>query len=549
MMVGFDLLNDDVVTYLLGFILQAADRSLDGRAALVPLSSTCKWLRNLSKPFIFRMVHFTVGIAPPTPDFYLPSSLWTYVQQLTIADGCLDQTRGRDQLNSPNIHYRTPSYVPHLYVCQAFIGPVIQYILRQMSSLTKLSLRTHMGVVHGPYWTFLRFALSLPRLRDFEMTGLTFCPVILPDETLELEDGSLAPLTAFRYEAILTRDRTFALSVEKDALSLVLAKIHRSLTTLALPSEPAPIALMSSVDWPNLRELKLRGMRWPQPSTPLVLLFANMPRLRSLVLELRIPDEGDPEAVWPRGLPPGMTFPWPKLEELTVANPHPADGLFAHLPPSLRKLALPSCPRKCVEEWLWLCEDLYPLLPHAFYLLKASDLLGVLERSPISRLEHLEIEYDADEKETDLLRYLAIAFPGLSSLTLYRYRRSEETVVRVEELVQPLAPLESLRALSIHPDLETRPERVLVGLMRGREEVYETEALERFTEILEGAALRIARTLNESLEQVSLWMPSNGDGPVSANFSVIRAGPEKDGGLRIQWEAFTHHDREDVWGL
>ena len=85
--------------------------------------------------------------------------------------------------------------------------------------------------------------------------------------------------------------------------------------------------------------------------------------------------------------------------------------------------------------------------------------------------------------------------------------------------------------------------------MKGREAVYETEALESFTEILEGAALRIARTLNESLERVSLWMPSNRDGPVSANFSVVRDGQEEDGGLRIEREAFTDHYREDVWGL
>ena len=88
-----------------------------------------------------------------------------------------------------------------------------------------------------------------------------------------------------------------------------------------------------------------------------------------------------------------------------------------------------------------------------------------------------------------------------------------------------------------------------MGLMRGREEVYETDALERFTEILEEAALQIARTLSESLERVSLWMPSNGDGPVSANFSVIRNAQEEGGGLRIEREAFTDHYREDVWGL
>ena len=78
-MLGFYRLNEDVIVYLLAFILQA-DEFASSRAALVPLSSTCKWLRNLSKPFIFRTVYFTVGIAPPTPEFYLPSSLWIYVQ-------------------------------------------------------------------------------------------------------------------------------------------------------------------------------------------------------------------------------------------------------------------------------------------------------------------------------------------------------------------------------------------------------------------------------------------------------------------------------------
>ena len=41
------------------------------------------------------------------------------------------------------------------------------------------------------------------------------------------------------------------------------------------------------------------------------------------------------------------------------------------------------------------------------------------------------------------------------------------------------------------------------------EEVYETDALERFTEVLEETALRIARTLNGLLERVGLWMPGN----------------------------------------
>ncbi|KAI1792107.1 hypothetical protein LXA43DRAFT_1134782 [Ganoderma leucocontextum] len=520
-MVEFDRLNDDVLVYLLGLILQADESS--SRVALVPLSSTCRWLRDLSKPFIFRKIHRTIGIAPPTPQFFLPPSLWSYVHP--------------------------PSHIPHLYVCGVFIGPVIKHILQQMPSLTKISLRTNIGVVHGPYWTFLQFALSLPRLREFEMTGLTFCPVVLPTETLEFDDGACAPLTAFRYEAVLSRGRKYALSVEKDALALVLEKIHHTLVTLTLPSEPAPISLLSLCEWPNLRELKLRGMRWAEPRTPLILLFANMPKLRSLALELVVPDDAAPEAIWPPGLPPDTAFPWPELEELTIANPDPDDELFAHLPPCIRALALPSRPRRCVKEWLWKYERRYHLFPHTFHLMTASNLLGVLERCSASGLKRLEIEYGADERERDLLRYLATAFQDLSSLTLYRYRGSEETVVRVEDIVHPLAPLTRLQTLCLNLDLETRPARTFSGGHRGGVDLYAADALDQFSETLEDVALVLARSLTPSLQRLSLWMPSNRGGPVSTNFSVFRDGSGKEGGPRIRREAFTCHEREDVWGI
>lgn len=87
-----------------------------------------------------------------------------------------------------------------------------------------------------------------------------------------------------------------------------------------------------------------------------------------------------------------------------------------------------------------------------------------------------------------------------------------------------------------------------MGWMRGGGEIYDPDTLESFLAILEGVALQIARTLNRSLERVSLWMPSNGDGPVSANFSVIREGPE-DAGPRIDRQGFTSHNCKDVWGI
>ena len=81
-MVGFDHLDDDVLVHLFELILQA-DKSDGDRIALVPFSSTCKWLRRLSKSSIFHRIHRTIGIAPPTPEFFLPPFLWSYIQRVS----------------------------------------------------------------------------------------------------------------------------------------------------------------------------------------------------------------------------------------------------------------------------------------------------------------------------------------------------------------------------------------------------------------------------------------------------------------------------------
>ena len=44
-------------------------------------------------------------------------------------------------------------------------------------------------------------------------------------------------------------------------------------------------------------------------------------------------------------------------------------------------------------------------------------------------------------------------------------------------------------------------------------------------------------------------MRSNGGGPISADFGVFRDGHEKGDDPRTQREAFTHHGRDDVWGI
>ena len=58
--------------------------------------------------------------------------------------------------------------------------------------------------------------------------------------------------------------------------------------------------------------------------------------------------------------------------------------------------------------------------------------------------------------------------------------------------------------------------------------------------------LRIARTLNRPLKRVSLWMPSNENDPISANFGVFWDGREMGGDPSVQREAITYRDRDDA---
>lgn len=97
-------------------------------------------------------------------------------------------------------------------------------------------------------------------------------------------------------------------------------------------------------------------------------------------------------------------------------------------------------------------------------------------------------------------------------------------------------------------DLETTPTNDIVK-HKGIVYTYERELLAKFSEILEGVALLLVHILSPSLERLSLWTPSSGKGPMSMCFSIFHDDSGKDGGPCIQLEAFTDHEREDVWGI
>ncbi|EJF56091.1 hypothetical protein DICSQDRAFT_15463, partial [Dichomitus squalens LYAD-421 SS1] len=221
------------------------------------------------------------------------------------------------------------------------------------------------------------------------------CPHLQHIKTFRYE------VPSFRVSSWGTRER-YPFHSEEEMLCRVLERLRHSVEMLALSSEPAPIQTMAQWRWPKLRELKLTGERWAEPLTPVVSLFAKMPHLRKLALELTLVrgQLSQVPPLWPRGYI--GAFPWPNLTHLSLSHPHPEDELFTNLPSALRSLSLCCHPHK----WQKLLLGGSGTVHHRYkyVVLDSSKMLIILSRCRTPQLTHLELEYNADEGENDLLR-------------------------------------------------------------------------------------------------------------------------------------------------
>ncbi len=281
---------------------------------------------------------------------------------------------------------------------------------------------------HGLSWeTFCSF-LSLPQVSRLIVDWLYICPI--PPAAVALQLHSWTRLTYLEY-IVPTIRQPYSRPSESDALDRVLQFLHSSLETLALPTEPMLMDRIAVLDWPRLRELNLRGLRWTSPESPPVVLFACMPNLRALSLELMEREGASTTALWPPGLP--ASFPWPFLDNLSVSNPDPEDEIYAHLPPTMQTLMLRSWPHQCIRRWQEVNhepEELTPYRPPPC----SSASLRILRRCYTPYLRKLGVEYFSDYAESSFLSYIASTFPYLTTLELHRYRSDPNAEIPVVSL-------------------------------------------------------------------------------------------------------------------
>ncbi|KAH9903491.1 hypothetical protein C8Q73DRAFT_635673 [Cubamyces lactineus] len=241
--------------------------------------------------------------------------------------------------------------------------------------------------------------------------------------------------------------------LERNYLTQLVCGMHMTAQSLSLPMEAAPLAEMSGLSWPNIRDFSLRG-RYPASSSDRLLpelLVRILPQLQSLCVRAA------PRNTFPRPpvLGPSMAsepITLPDLQSLTVAYPDPTDTIFTIHAPRLNHLSLSDQPRhyfarrtpEYVAEWC------------AAPILSASECLGILQRMETPLLESIELVYQADSAEDDLLRHLA-TYPLLEIVELHRYREHDSDLVPSIHVVTALSAVRCLRRLYLNLDFQEMP--------------------------------------------------------------------------------------------
>ncbi|KAI9059326.1 hypothetical protein FKP32DRAFT_1155770 [Trametes sanguinea] len=365
-----------------------------------------------------------------------------------------------------------------------------------MPLLDSIDITSMSNIQVGVPWDGIRALLSVPRIRHF---SLRFCPdrgCPFPCE----EDFAFSPLESFEYvlSNYIHLQRYYI--GEATFLQFVLQHSNTSLKHLRLPLGIAPVSLISSLYWPQLRRLYLKGEEAVHSrALPICSLIAHMPKLRSLTFLPALLRHSRRTIGLDPSLFSGEPFPCPELEELTVAHPDPNDAFYAHLPPTLRRLTLQCWPRHCIHRNK-LSGGRMDQIGWRSPILSSSELLSLLEKTRLPELELLDLEYVADAREETLLHRLPLLYPALEMLTIYRYRGADTDEVPVTWLGRQHSSHDRLRMLRIHFDFPQS-----VDPQDDQLQLLQSAAMEVARHITSPAIHYVCALQREGLKNV--WLP------------------------------------------
>ncbi|KAH9854935.1 hypothetical protein C2E23DRAFT_874989 [Lenzites betulinus] len=434
--VSFTALDDDVLATICERLC---------KRSLISLSETSKSLRELCVPILFRHCHITND--RPVEYRFLPETLRRHVRSLYLNDECPDMLDQWDCYTETFQNTDTLRFATNRFVCGLYEGSNLRNVLSPMSGLHSITLGHARVTIHGISWTVLQSILSLPQLREFSLYSHHLAPGTPPEE-LRLEYS--APLISFGFILDDNRPRSTVFDPresDKRAVSVILSSVHKTLKRLVLTAEAAPLrAICTTLDWPCLQELRLRGERLTSDD-PIIAMFAHMTQLRVLELNFVEPKSpSEPQPIWPVGY--RSVLPWPELQDLIISFPINADQIYDNLPATLRTLTLQCFPHIEMKTHIYRDNTLLRLLR------SSSELLHILRRCNLPLLRGLKMEYREDAAENDLLCNLGLFFPTLRQLKVRRHHRwdLDATDVQVEPITCALRSLLQLSDLSLYLD-------------------------------------------------------------------------------------------------
>lgn len=277
----------------------------------------------------------------------------------------------------------------------------------------------------GVPWSAIMRCLAHPTIMaiSFDKGSMWRCvppPTVLdlPLRNCRLIELSYTPPEWRETERVVRRTdlhRTYAL--ESSYLHALVLAISDTVESLTLPVETAPLLEMAAMDWPRLHTLSLVGRyTHPEQCRAIALLLPRAPHLRSLSIKVMQAEGMRRPALLKT--PPDTSY---NLRSLTVSYPDPNDPIFSYIGDGLTHLSLRDSPRHYFKSrYSPRC------LPAAFPILAASECLAILKRISAPRLTALELVYEADGAEEELLRRLPRVFPLLQDVELHRYKASPE---------------------------------------------------------------------------------------------------------------------------
>ncbi|KAI0750243.1 hypothetical protein C8Q80DRAFT_1269979 [Daedaleopsis nitida] len=446
-------MSSDIISRLHDDVLRRITDCLD-MGSVKSLSSTCSSLRATCMPVLFSFISIWPESIPE--EGFVPASLWPYVRSLVFFGAFIPVMQPRGYVKLPP--KRTPpiQFSPRYALSEA---------LSQMPNLRTITFSGEPLFVGVP-WIVLSAVLTTPQLQNIRFVG----PMMMwpkQDSTrpsLKRLTLPVAPLSSFVWSPCSPyRDRPPP-DYERQFFMVVLPAVSPSLEVAKLQSESVPHRVVMNHDWPRLRTLTLEGRRRTiDPSTGLTLMsiLARMPRLNVLKLDLAQRVGLERQIMWPASM---TRFPWPHLETLSIAYPHPDDEIYAHLPSSLHRLALRCWPRHYIcslENNRRLMERLTWYSP----ILTSSEMLRIVHRirtsASASSIVELDLEFQEDEQRLELYRAIPVVFPSLTFLQIHRYRTEGVNGLPVVDIAQSLASLSCLCALRVHLDLVESPYSII----------------------------------------------------------------------------------------